>query len=145
MKIFFDMDGTIANFYGVDGWLEYLNESDTTPYEIAEPLLNLSRLARELNRLQKSGIEIGIISWLSKTSNRDFDMAVERAKYEWLAKHLPSVHWDEIHIVKYGTPKQMFAKSENDYLFDDERPNRENWSGQAFDVNDILGVLRAVR
>lgn len=145
MKIFFDMDGTIANFYGVDGWLEYLNENDTTPYEIAEPLLNLSRLARELNRLQQSGIEIGIISWLSKTSNRDFDMAVERAKYEWLAKHLPSVHWDEIHIVKYGTPKQMFAKSENDYLFDDERPNRENWSGQAFDVNNILEVLRAVR
>ena len=30
--IWFDMDGTIANLYGVPGWLSYLQESDPTPY-----------------------------------------------------------------------------------------------------------------
>ena len=31
--IVFDMDGTIADFYGVDGWLDYLKAENTTPYE----------------------------------------------------------------------------------------------------------------
>ena len=30
--VYLDMDGTIANFYGVPGWLEYLQAEDTTPY-----------------------------------------------------------------------------------------------------------------
>jgi phosphoserine phosphatase len=40
----FDMDGTIANFYGVKGWLDYLINEDTTPYEIAEPLYDMDVL-----------------------------------------------------------------------------------------------------
>ena len=67
-KIWFDMDGTIADLYGVENWLPMLIDSDPTPYEIARPLVNLSRLARYLNRLQKMGFEIGVISWLSKPS-----------------------------------------------------------------------------
>ena len=62
MKINFDMDGTIANFYNVSGWLDYILNEDTTPYEIARPLLNMSLLARYLNRLQARGYEINIIS-----------------------------------------------------------------------------------
>ena len=61
MTIWFDMDGTIADLYGVKNWLPMLIDEDPTPYEIARPLVNLSRLARYLNRLQKKGFEIGII------------------------------------------------------------------------------------
>ena len=43
-RIVFDMDGTIANFYGVENWLECLKNSDTTPYEKAEPLYNTNEL-----------------------------------------------------------------------------------------------------
>jgi len=68
MKIWFDMDGTIADLYGVNGWLEMLIAEDTTPYAIARPLVNLSQLARKLNTLQRAGYEIGIISWGSKNS-----------------------------------------------------------------------------
>ena len=35
--IFFDMDGTIADLYGVENWLDYLIASDVLPYEIAKP------------------------------------------------------------------------------------------------------------
>lgn len=35
--IYFDMDGTIANFYSVPNWLDYLIASDPTPYEVARP------------------------------------------------------------------------------------------------------------
>lgn len=142
--IFFDMDGTIADLYGVENWLDYLIASDALPYEIAKPLIRLNALARILNRLQKQGYKVGVISWLAKNSNTDYDEKVTRAKKEWLKKHLASVNFDEIHIVKYGTPKQIFAKTENDILFDDEEKNRNDWTGKAFDVNEIIEILKGM-
>ena len=142
--IFFAMDGTIADLYGVENWLDYLIASDALPYEIAKPLIRLNALARILNRLQKQGYKVGVISWLAKNSNTAYDEKVTRAKKEWLKKHLASVNFDEIHIVKYGTPKQTFAKTENDILFDDEEKNRSDWTGKAFDVNEIIGILKGI-
>ena len=142
--IFFDMDGTIADLYGVENWLDYLIASDALPYEIAKPLIRLNALARILNRLQKQGYKVGVISWLAKNNNTAYDEKVTRAKKEWLKKHLASVNFDEIHIVKYGTPKQTFAKTENDILFDDEEKNRNDWTGKAFDVNKIIEILKGM-
>lgn len=142
--IFFDMDGTIADLYGVENWLDYLIALDALPYEIAKPLIRLNALARVLNRLQKQGYKVGVISWLAKNSNIDYDEKVTKAKKEWLKKHLASVNFDEIHIVKYGTPKQTFAKTENDILFDDEEKNRNDWTGKAFDVNKIIEILKGM-
>ena len=144
MTIYFDMDGTIADLYGVENWLDYLLEKNALPYEIAKPLLRLNTLARLLNRLQKEGYKIGIISWLAKNSSEEYDTAVTKAKTTWLKTHLASVKFDTIHIVKYGTPKESFAKSESDILFDDEERNRAEWNGIAYNVNDILGVLKAL-
>ena len=140
--IYFDMDGTIANLYGVENWLDYLRNYDETPYTIAEPLVRLASLARVLNNLQRKGYKIGIISWLAKNSSTDYDEKVTKAKRAWLNKHLHSVRFDEINIVTYGTPKQRFAKTNNDILFDDEAKNRNDWTGKAFDVTNIIETLR---
>ena len=142
--IFFDMDGTIADLYGVENWLDYLIASDALPYEIAKPLIRLNALARILNRLQKQGYKVGVISWLAKNSNTAYDEKVTRAKKTWLDKHLASVHFDEIHIVKYGTPKQTIVDNPLGILFDDEAPNREKWLGTAHDVNNIIEVLKSL-
>ena len=142
MRICFDMDGTIADLYGVENWLDMLRASDPTPYRIAEPLLNLNALARALNRLQAYGYEIGIISWLSKTSTADYDEKVAEAKRGWLKKHLHSVHWDFVEIVPYGTDKNIVNTCSADLLFDDEERNRENWNGEAYNEKDILEILR---
>ena len=144
MTIWFDMDGTIADLYGVENWLDYLIASDPTPYTIAKPLVRLSALARVLNNLQRKGYKIGVISWLAKNSDLAYDEAVTEAKMKWLAKHLASVAFDEINIVKYGFPKHLFATGNTDILFDDEEKNRKEWTGKAFDVNDILGVLKGL-
>lgn len=142
--IFFDMDGTIADLYGVQNWLDYLIAKDALPYEVAKPLIRLSALARVLNNLQRKGYRIGVISWLAKNSTTEYDEAVTEAKLEWLAKHLASVAFDEINIVKYGTPKQLFAKTEQDILFDDEEKNRNEWTGEAFGVDAIIEVLKGL-
>ena len=138
-QINFDMDGTLANFYGVDGWLQYLINRDATPYAMAKPLFNFSALARRLNTLQKKGYEICVISWLAKNSTDDFDARVTEVKKEWLKKHLPSVKWDKITIVPYGTPKSTCGEG---ILFDDEEPNRTEWKGTAYNVENILEVLK---
>ena len=142
--IWFDMDGTIADLYGVEGWLDMLIAKNALPYEIAKPLVRLSALARVLNNLQRKGYKIGIISWLAKNSTAEYDKAVAEAKEKWLRNHLASVIFDEINIVAYGTPKSTFAKSDDDVLFDDEEPNRKEWTGKAFDVDNIIEILKEI-
>lgn len=142
--IFFDMDGTLADLYGVENWLEYLQAEDTAPYTEAVPLLNLSALARRLNKLHEVGYAVEVISWTAKNSTDEYDKAVAAAKLEWLGTHLKSVKFQKINIVPYGTPKDLFRHSKNDILFDDEEQNRKNWNGIAYDVDKILEVLKNV-
>lgn len=142
ITINFDMDGTIADLYGVDNWLKYLIAEDTFPYANAEPLLRLSALARKLNSLQREGYQLAVISWLSKSGTDEYNKAVTEVKKEWLRKHLPSVKWDRVTIVPYGTPKQNFCHTDLDILFDDEERNRTNWTGRAYGVENILEILK---
>ena len=142
--IYFDMDGTIADLYGVSGWLKNLEAFETKPYREAKSLVNMRELGQVLNKLQTNGYHIGIISWLSKANNAEYDKRVTTAKKNWLAKHLGAVKFDEIKIVPYGTPKQNSVKFPMGILFDDEKPNRENWIGTAYDVDNILNVLKAL-
>ena len=145
MRICFDMDGTIADLYGVNNWLEYLLQEDETPYIQAKTLLNMNTLARLLNKLQqRKGYKIGIVSWLSKNASQDYAKRIISAKKAWLAKHLHSVHFDFIEIVTYGTPKSFAAKTKNDILFDDEIGNRTEWTGTAYDVHNILEILKTL-
>lgn len=144
--IYFDMDGTLANLYGVDGWLEKLRACDASPYKKAEVLLNMQALAHRLNHLQRLGYTIGVISWLSKSGTDEYNRAVTETKIAWLRKHLGSVKWDEIHLTTFGKKKHKTAKVKGGYLFDDNESVRREWiknnpEGWAFDVTDILGTL----
>ena len=141
VTINFDMDGTIADLYSNPNWLPLLRAYDPTPYATAKPLVRLTILARKLNALQKAGYRIAVISWLSKESTPAYDEAVTATKIAWLKKHLPSVEWNAIHIVPYGTPKQNFCNNPLDVLFDDEERNRTNWTGRAYDVQNIMEIL----
>jgi hypothetical protein len=146
-EIWFDMDGTIADLYSVENWLPKLRAYDESPYMNAAPLLRLCVLARILNRLQREGFTINIISWLSKDPNPIYGAKVTAAKYYWLKKHLPSVIFNEIRIVPYGTPKSFVMSEKDAILFDDEEKNRVEWEnngGIAYNVNNILGVLKAL-
>lgn len=141
-EIWFDMDGTIADLYGVDGWLDYLLAADPTPYAEAAPLLNLSLLARYLNKLQAKGWTIGIISWTSKSGSELYNGEVALTKMVWLHKHLASVEWDFIKIVPYGTNKRETCGG--GILFDDEEGNREAWGEGAYPPENIFSVLKGL-
>ena len=142
--IYFDMDGTIADLYAVENWLDKLLAHDPSPYEQAAPLVRLCSLARVLNRLQRDGYKVGIVSWLSKENNHEYNELVTAAKMRWIKNHLPSVKFNEIKIVPYGTPKSSVVNDPTGILFDDEENNRINWTGTAFDVNEIIEVLKGL-
>ena len=142
--IYFDMDGTIADLYGVEGWLNDLESENERPYATAKPWIRMSALARVLNRLQKEGYTIGIVSWLSKGGSDDYNEKVAYAKQKWLKQHLASVNFDEINIVKYGTPKSTAVNIQGGILFDDEEKNRTEWNGTAYNVDNIIEILKAL-
>jgi hypothetical protein len=144
-RIYFDMDGTIADLYADPNWLPKLRAYDPTPYANAKPLVNMSRLARYIHKAQANGYRVGIISWLSKESTTEYDQAVTLAKLEWLTAHLPSVQFDEIHIVAYGTPKrEVITEQIGAILFDDEERNRNEWGGFAYEPSQIFEILKGV-
>lgn len=143
--IFIDMDGTIANLYAVQGWRDMLDNHIAKPYAKAKPMVDMSRLAYYLHQAQRKGYTIGIISWLSKNSTATYSQEVTEIKIKWLRKHLPSVRFDEIHILPYGTPKSTVAHSATDILFDDELRNRLEWCGTAFYPSRIFEILRSLR
>ena len=145
LTIYLDMDGTFANLYGVSDWLAKLNNYDTTPYRDAKGLCHMPTLARQLNLLRANGVRVGVISWLSRESTPDYDVAVTQAKLDWLKEHLPTVTFDEIHILDYGTPKSTVVKVKGAILVDDEARNREEWTragGTAVDATNLLCLLK---
>ena len=143
MKIWFDMDGTIADLYGVDNWLEMLINRDATPYAIAKPLINLSLLARLMNKAQKNGYEICVVTALAKDSTKEYDEKVIEAKKMWLGTHLKSVKFNEIRFVPYTFVKND-VNTGNDILFDDEERHLTAWTGKAVHATKIIETLKAL-
>ena len=140
--IWFDMDGTLNRFYDVPNWLPKLRSFDPSPYAEAEVMHNMSLLARYLNKLQKMGYRIGIISWLAKDSTYEYDRQVAEIKREWLQIHLGSVRFDAIHITSYGVPKELYMTASDDILFDDNAEIRGEWDGEAYEPCEIIRVLK---
>ena len=143
MRIWFDMDGTIADLYGVENWLEMLIAHDETPYTIAKGIVNLSLLARLMNKAQRNGYKICIVSALAKGSTNKYDERVKTAKLNWLKTHLKSVKFDEIKFVPYWFVKNE-VNHDNDILFDDEERHLTAWTGRAVNANQMIETLKAL-
>lgn len=138
--IYFDMDGTIADLYGVEGWLDCLEKSNYSPFVIARPMFDEIAFAKLLNELKRKGYHIGIVSWTSKHGTKQFNKRVADCKRFWLKEHIFTV-FDEIKIVPYGTPKSSVVKYPDGILFDDEENNRGEWHGTPFPPSEIEKVL----
>ena len=149
-EITFDLDGTLCNTYGVPHWLEMLRAYDPTPYQIAEPLVDMAELGCLLRSLQNCGIKVSVITWLSKESNKQYDDEVRKAKRAWLKEY--GFPFDTLRCVAYGTPKHKIeaarlAADEEALIFDDDARVRRDWDlGGAIDptTTNILDVLKEI-
>ena len=148
--ICFDMDGTIADLYGVQGWLEDLRNENTRPYEQAEPMWNMQELAKVLENLQNQGVEIRVITWLSKDSSEEYKEKTRQAKIEWLEK--VGFPYDKFHGVAYGTTKanairKYLEQEELAILIDDNAKVRQGWNmGNTINptTENIIDILKGV-
>ena len=129
--IVFDMDGTIANLYAVPNWLQMLRAEDPTPYIMAKPMWEMDILADVLNELRTNGIEIRIVTWLSKDSTEEYKNLVRQAKLEWLEEM--GFPFDNFHGVQYGATKansvrRYLEEEETAILIDDNAKVRNGWT-----------------
>ena len=137
--IVFDMDGTIANFYGVEGWLDDLKAENTRPYEVAEPLYDMAYLRELLLNLKIKGWRVVVTTWLAKGGTKEYNDRTRKAKLDWLAKY--NFPYDEIHLVKYGTTKANCTRKHGGYqvLVDDNAQVRKGWRlGATIDANENI-------
>ena len=144
VTLVFDMDGTIADLYAVSDWLENIIAENVRPYAIAEPIYNMNKLVNVINRLKENGWRVAIVSWTSKHGSKEYNKAVRKVKKEWLDRY--NFPYDELHVIKYGTPKSYCMKKTGGFqiLFDDEEPNRKAWrNGSTVNANeDIYKILK---
>ena len=141
----FDMDGTLADFYSVEGWLDDLHARNVRPYAEARPLVDMAELRNILLQLQDFGWHVVITSWLAKDSTKAYDNAVRTVKHDWLdAFDFP---YDELHFVKYGTTKADCTRKYGgrQVLFDDNEKVRNGWHlGEAIDAVDMIEYLKGL-
>lgn len=137
--IYFDLDGTIADLYGFNDWLTYLQNEQTTPYTEAGLLVDGEQLRNFLVAGNAAGVLFGVISWGAKNASKDYQKAIRRAKIDWLKKNNLLKYFDELHIVKYGTPKNRVAKNRTGVLIDDEL---QRWNVEKLvDANNFHNIL----
>lgn len=149
-ELCFDLDGTLVGLYNVPNWLEMLRAYDPTPYEVAEPLIDMAELGCLLRSLQNCGINVAVITWLSKEPNKQYDDEVRKAKRAWLKSY--GFPFDSLRCVAYGTPKHKIEEprlkeDEEALLFDDDARVRRDWNlGGAIDptTTNILDVLKEI-
>ena len=146
-EICFDMDGTIANLYGVEDWLPKLRAEDASPYLDAKPMWDMEALAGILRQLQNQGITITVITWLAKDSSAEYKKAVREAKLACLEKYgCPFHHFRGVQYV--ATKADSVRKfTNNAWLIDDNAKVRNGWHlGEAIDPAevDILSLFEGL-
>jgi hypothetical protein len=102
-------------------------------------MIDTRALAALLNDAKAHGHEIGIISWTAKGGTAEYNARTEMAKCEWLARNLPTVTWNMIRVVAYGTDKKIATGG--GILFDDEIENRKACGRGAYEPREILEIL----
>ena len=135
----FDMDGTIADLYGVENWLPLLCAENPLPYEIAKPLYDMDELAQILLQLKSKNYLVVVTSWGSLDATPEYMAKIRQAKKDWLYQY--NFPFDEIHIVKYGTTKANCTRKYGGYqiLFDDNQKIRKGWNlGATVDANENI-------
>lgn len=120
-KIFFDLDGTLADFEGSGGISKMWKKGF---FQNLVPYPNGLEIVKSL---YDAGHEIFV---LSACINSKYCKA---EKMEWIGKYLPFVKNENIHLIPTGSSKAEYAESlygkldKNCILFDDYKTNLYEW------------------
>ena len=147
-QVVIDMDGTFVDLYGVENWEEQLHNSDVTPYEVAEPLVDMEEMRELLERIRLLGGVVTIVSWSAMGGSKEYNKEVKKAKMEWCKKY--NLPFDNFHVVKYGTKKWYPLKDrECCVLLDDNAEVRAAFEDNecnrfAIDATELIETLEEI-
>ena len=133
INVYLDMDGTIADLYGIENWLPRLRESDEKIFLECKPLVSEETL---LACFPKDKYEIKVLSMTPLGASEEYCKNVAEQKDAWLDKYFPSIT-KRIYKV-YGHNKNLKG-SENAILIDDSEPIRNSWRGTAINPAILWG------
>lgn len=125
--IYLDMDGTIADLYGIENWLEGLRNEVDGLFLQCEPLITESEL---LVLFPNDIYELRICSMTPMNASKEYCVKVIEEKNIWLDKHFPSIK--KRTYLEYGYNKNI-RNSKNHILIDDNKIIRESYRGLALE------------
>ena len=146
-KIYFDMDGTVADLYGEKNWLNNLRNEREGSFINLRPLVDMNELAMVCHQLMNLGYSFGIITWLPMGASYEFERVCEEEKRAWVEEFMPWV--SEFYAQSYGVPKQ-YAPSKRAaemILVDDNAEVRAMWNTevQRSSIDATQDIIKELR
>lgn len=133
IKVYLDLDGTIASLYTEKDWLKRLRNEEKGLFLNLKPMINQETL---LEKFPKEKYEIVILSMTPKGASLEYCERVKTEKDLWLSEHFPSL--TKRIYKKYGHNKNL-KNSANAILIDDNEIIRNNWRGVALNPAQLWG------
>lgn len=146
-KIYFDMDGTVADLYGEKNWLNNLRNEREGSFINLRPLVDMNELAMVCHQLMNLGYSFGVITWLPMGASYEFERVCEEEKRAWVEEFMPWV--SEFYAQSYGVPKQ-YAPSKRAaemILVDDNAEVRAMWNTevQRSSIDATQDIIKELR
>jgi hypothetical protein len=146
-RVYFDMDGTIADLYNFPNWLSYFENEKEGIFSQLSPMIDAKRLNDAIAKAKAKGHKFGVITWLPKNSTAQYRLKCSLEKIDWIKKNVPELK-DNIMTCEYGTSKADVAHANSrTIIFDDDENVRKDWiktKGQAYEPSQILEVLEGL-
>ena len=131
INVYLDMDGTIADLYGQENWLEMLINEKDGAFINCEPLTTEKVL---LALFPTDKYTVKVLSMTPKNASKEYCEKVINEKNAWLDKYFPNI--TKRHYLPYGDNKNL-KNSVNAILIDDNAKIRENYKGLALNPADL--------
>lgn len=134
VKIYFDLDGTVYNLYGVNEWEPKLRAENPNVFREGSFIGDYQEFMNICNKLLEKGVQFGVITWLPMQASPEYEVECELVKREWVQRYMPFV--SEFIAQSYGVPKQnaIIKRAKTMYLLDDNTEICEMWQTEKMRV-----------
>lgn len=148
-KIYFDLDGTLADLYNRKNWLDDIENERSGVFKDLPTIVNFDdSFFLLIDELLRDGWGMGVITWTPMQASPEYEEVCRQEKLEWIRENLPFV--TEINIVPYGVPKQkaIQKRAKKMVLIDDNADVVKMWNTkiqrEGFLVDDNYTVVDAL-
>lgn len=148
IKIYFDLDGTVADFYSQENWLEMLRTETSGAFANCKPLFEKDSFYTLIMKLLAKGVQFGVITWLPMQASTEYEEICTKEKLSWCETYLPFL--SEFSAQSYGIPKQNAIRKHatTEILIDDNSEICTVWQTEkrrkAYQVDESWDICAAL-